>query len=59
MTILPVILVTQSMKIVEKLKHIGIITFKGSTNLDLGEHARARLPLIETVRFAESLRELA
>ena len=26
----------QSMKIVEKSKHIGIITFKGSTNLGLG-----------------------
>ena len=24
------------MKIVEKSKHFGIITFKGSTNLDLG-----------------------
>ena len=31
-----VILVTQSFKIVEKSKHIGIITFKGSTNLGLG-----------------------
>ena len=31
-----VILVTQSMKIIEKSKHIGIITFKGSTNLGLG-----------------------
>ena len=31
-----VIPVTQSMKIVEKSKHIGIITFKGSTNLGLG-----------------------
>ena len=28
-------LVAQSMKIVEKSKHIGIITFKGSTNLGL------------------------
>ena len=28
--------VTQSMKIVKKSKHIGIITFKGSTNLALG-----------------------
>ena len=31
-----VILVTQSIKIVEKSKNIGIITFKGSTNLGLG-----------------------
>ena len=31
-----VILVTQSMKIVEKAKHIGIITFRGSTILGLG-----------------------
>ena len=28
--------VTQSMKIVEKSKQIGIITFTGSTNLGLG-----------------------
>ena len=77
------------MKIVEKSKHIEIITFKASTNLVLStfcqkshlslvsntehngvvhrrvaficscEHARARLPLIEAVRFAESFRKLA
>ena len=38
---------TQSMKIVEKLEHIGIITFKGSTNLGLGlpkEDARSDDP---------------
>ena len=42
-----VILVTQSMKIVEKSKHIGIITFKGSTDLGLGlltEDARSDDP---------------
>ena len=40
-------LVTQSMKIVEKSKHIGIITCKGSTNLGLGlttEDARSDDP---------------
>ena len=45
-------LVTQSIKIVEKSKHIGIITFKGSTNLDLGlpiEDARSDDP-----RFAST-----
>ena len=42
-----VILVTQSMKIVEKSNHIGIITFKGSFNLGLGlptEDARSDDP---------------
>ena len=42
-----------------KIEHIGLITFKGSTNLGLGlptEDAKARLPLIEAVSFAESLR---
>ena len=37
----------QSMQIVEKSKHIGIITFKGSTNLGLGpptEDARSGAP---------------
>ena len=41
------ILVTQSMKVVEKSKRIGIITFKGSTNLGLGlptEDARSDDP---------------
>ena len=40
-------LATQSMKIVEKSKYIGIITFKGSTNLGLGlptEDARSDDP---------------
>ena len=42
-----VILVRQSMKIVRKSKHIGIITLKGSTNLGLGlptEDARSDDP---------------
>ena len=42
-----VILVTQSMKIVEKSKHIEIITFKGSTYFGLGlptEDARSDDP---------------
>ena len=42
-----VILVTRGMKIVEKSKHIGIITFKGSTNFGLGlptEDARSNDP---------------
>ena len=51
-----VILVTQSMKKVEKSKHIGIITFKGSTKLALGlptEDARNDDPrLVSTCQFA-------
>ena len=46
-TVHKVILVTQSRKIVEKSKHIGIISFKGSTNLGLGlptEDARSDDP---------------
>ena len=45
------------MKIVEKSKHIGIITFKGSTNLGLGlptEEARSDDPrLVSTYEFAD------
>ena len=45
------------MKIVEKSKHLGIITFKGSTNLRLGlptEDARSDDPrLVSTCYFAD------
>ena len=45
------------MKIVEKSKHIGIITFQGSTNPGLGlptEDARSDDPrLVSTCQFAD------
>ena len=45
------------MKIVEKSKHIGIITFKGSTNLGLDlptEDARSNDPrLVSTYHFVD------
>ena len=48
-----VILITQSIKIVKISKHIGIITFKGSTNLGLGlptEDAQSHNPRLVSTR---------
>ena len=57
------------MKIVEKSKHIGIITSKDPLTLVWVvhrrvastcsyEHARTRLPTIQVVQFAERLRKI-